>query len=713
MLATKNIFVFSIFLFFLLFSYPRSILAINSSKNDKDISETALDDELAWLKAESEYISIATKGLQKVSEAPSIVTVITAKEIEDMGARTLTDVLRIVPGFDIIKDGLSGITDFATRGVRSANANPTVKLHIDGHSINVPLDGSFTFFFDDLTLKNVRRIEIIRGPGSAIYGENAFLGVINIVTKDVKDIDGVKLSTGFGSHDTQEYNIEFGKSMYGIDISGLANFNNTNGLSDTIKEDAISSVPFARRFSKAPGDTDDSRNKLDLNLKLAFKNLEFKAKYMNRDIEPFVGTAFVLTDDGDLQFNYVMSELSYRSKPWDWLTISPRVYYDQYDMDLLGEAIGDGVFFPIDLNRDGDIERFPNGILGRAKATNRRLGSELQFDVDIKDNNKFTLGFEYKWERQDNVQFYANFDPGNGASLGGMQNVSDIGNWIRRVYRQIWALYIQDEWDITNNLGVTFGIRHDHYSDFEGTTNPRLGLTWNFMENATLKLLYGQAFRAPNFAELYTVNNPTVQGTPDMQPETIRTYEIGLNYKFAEWFDANVNYFFNVIRDQIGFRSKRRLIEPLVYDNLGGSNVQGVEFEIRSDLSAFWDNAYVFANYSYMDAESKGDPLWGVPKHKGNVGINANISKYVNANLHAFISDDRVRAQEDKRDDSPGYVLVNLTMTLKEFFKGMEVKASINNLLDKDYNDPSQLNTVPTDLPRPGRTFYIELGYEF
>ena len=181
----------------------------------------------------------------------------------------------------------------------------------------------------------------------------------------------------------------------------------------------------------------------------------------------------------------------------------------------------------------------------------------------------------------------------------------------------------------------------------------------------------------------------------------------------SENLRTNVNYFFNVIRDEIGNEQKGSPDEPLVFENLGGSNVQGVEFEVKADFPDLWNGVYLFANYSYLDAESKGDPLPDVPRHKGNIGLNVRITNYLNANIHTFISDSRARVEADTRDDSPGYALMNLTLAAKDFFKGLKVKASLFNLLDKKYDDPSQINTVPTDLPRPGRTFFLEFGYEW
>ncbi len=663
----------------------------------------ALKSDIELLNLES-IVTIASKREETASKAPSIVSVITAEDIENIGAGNLSDIFQTIPGFDIIKDAEFGVYRFGARGLQASDKK--IKVLIDGHSINMPFNGRATTFFDDLPLKNVKKIEVIRGPGAAIYGANAFLAVINIITKDVGDIDGVEVSSGFGSYDTQEYSVLFGKTLRNIDVSGFVDFYNTNGISESIKVDATT----GQAFSNTPGDTDDSRNKYDANIKMAYKDLKFMAKYMNKDTESFVGSNFVLTDEGENRYNYAMGEISYEFDINEKLKFKPRAYYDQYDMEFFAEALPDGFTTEEDLDNDGDLEVFPDGMLGKGVATNRRLGGELQFDYDLFENNSLTFGFNYEWERQDNVQLHANFDPLTNASLGSIQNVSEHTNWIREVNRQIWAIYFQDKWDLSDSLGLTLGVRHDHYSDFEGTTNPRIGLVWNFINNATIKLLYGQAFRAPSFAELYSINNPVLQGNPNLAPETIRTYEAGLDYKFSADFHANVNYFFNVIRDEINSGKRPSPNQPHIFENIGGSNIQGVEFEIKAD---FGDKTYAFANYTYQDAESKGDPVPDVPKHKGNVGVNFELTKYLNANLHAFISDDRARAEKDDRDDSPGYALLNLTLIAKEFFNDMKIKASLFNLLDKDYNDPAPINTIPTDLPRPGRTFFIELNYKF
>ncbi len=141
---------------------------LQSYTNGEDLSYP----DYSFAIANPDGLEIASKKEEDINKAPSIVTVIMAKEIEDMGARTITDVLRTVPGFDIVKDAAIGFEEVGTRGVQRSSEG--IKVYIDDHSINSPLDGQAFIFFDDLSLRNVKRIGVIRGPGSALYGANTF-----------------------------------------------------------------------------------------------------------------------------------------------------------------------------------------------------------------------------------------------------------------------------------------------------------------------------------------------------------------------------------------------------------------------------------------------------------------------------------------------------------------------------------------------------------
>jgi len=216
-----------------------SHLTETSSRDDENqpyrtstITEECLTETL-WFGFDEE-VTIATRHETQISKAPSIVTVITAEEIKNLGYRTFVEILRIVPGFEILKSGDTGVVVPAVRGITSSNK---VRLMLNGHFVNSPFTGSAFGRFDDFPVENIKKIEIIRGPGSAMYGENAFTAVINIITKDAKDIDGVKVSSGYGSFDTYEENVVFGKTYGKVDISGMLHYRQTSGFDGIVESD--------------------------------------------------------------------------------------------------------------------------------------------------------------------------------------------------------------------------------------------------------------------------------------------------------------------------------------------------------------------------------------------------------------------------------------------------------------------------------------------
>ena len=187
-------------------------LSYKDSNEEASSLETTIKEEFSteaiWLGFEKK-VTIATRHETPVGKAPSIVTVITAEEIKNLGYRTFVEVLRTVPGFEIKKGGNVGTTLPNARGLHFAGQ---IRLMLDGHLVNNPFRGEAFANFDNFPVENIKRIEIIRGPGSAVYGENAFSAVINIVTFDAKDINGCKVSSGYGSFDTYDENVVFGES---------------------------------------------------------------------------------------------------------------------------------------------------------------------------------------------------------------------------------------------------------------------------------------------------------------------------------------------------------------------------------------------------------------------------------------------------------------------------------------------------------------------
>ncbi len=170
---------------------------------------------------EEEELVIATRYKTPVRKAPAIATVITAREIRNMGARNLMDVFNTVSSIGISIDEF-GRDMFEVRGIRT-NTSEKILVMIDGHRLNEVYTGSaLANVYNDLPVENIKQVEIIRGPGSALYGANAFVAVINIITKDAADTDGIGVNAAGGSFNTKNINILSGGSYKGIVISGSA-----------------------------------------------------------------------------------------------------------------------------------------------------------------------------------------------------------------------------------------------------------------------------------------------------------------------------------------------------------------------------------------------------------------------------------------------------------------------------------------------------------
>ncbi|MGR3293535.1 MAG: TonB-dependent receptor plug domain-containing protein [Candidatus Scalindua sp.] len=681
-----RIFIFLNFALFLLLNLTLS----NYGNAYAQSKETGLEDMFAIF-TEEEIVVSALKRPRTVSKSPAIMSVITATQIKQMGFRTLVDVLKIVPGFYISMDE-TGEREIAVRGVLD-DASQKIKVLIDGHSINDAWRGGAMWNFNDLPVENIKKIEIIRGPGSALYGQNAFLAVVNIITKDTEDIDGFQVTTSGGSFSTQNYNLLFGKEYGDLKVSGFLDYFDTQGFSKKIEQDVL----FPAAASRSPGQSQNRKEKTDLNLKLSYHNLEAKVKYMKKRRKDYIGVGDALNEESILRDTYMFTEFTYKLSLSEKLNVTTKVYYDQYNYDPFFEQ-----------RPDGYRGRYPEGIKGQLRLKQRTIGFENQVNYKLFEGNELTFGLQYEWIHQHDIKFSKNSHPITDDNLTLVTDFTDDLPFTRKVTRHIYAFYLQDEWNITKDIDLTVGVRHDHFTRFGGATNPRVGLIWRFIEDAHLKLLFATAFKAPSFQELFLTNNSVKIGNPSLDPEKINTFEVGLGYNFTSRISANMNYFYNRIRDKIVLDTG----SPKQFQNGGGARIQGIEAEWKAD---FGNDNYMFANYTFQDAEDtrNRNRLPDVPVHSGNIGINAGFWKYANANLTTLFSGPRPREDGDTRRDIPGQALVNLTLIGRNFIDHLEVRGSVFNLFDKSYDDPAPKNTVPTDYPQQGRSFIIELRFEF
>ena len=659
-------------LFFICF-----VLFYSTALCGQEITEEFLFEEIPM-------VSIATQSEHEVLDAPGTVTVVTGEQLKKMGISTLGEYFSRVPGFatsiNYVRD-----TELEVRGIKTLFSEK-IKFMIDGHSVNSPHTGSAVRIFsefDIVPISYIKQVEIIRGPGSALYGTSAFLAVINIITKNPDDINGVsvkffKQEFGF---ETQE--ILFGNQWGDFGISGSMEFKDKDYEEVYIESDALGQSGYTNSYL-------DSK---DINLKTNYKDFTLFFKHYDKSKGPYVGYSYMLNDETNLDFTYSFAEINFEKQIFEKINFFSKVYYNNYDFDLFYEVI-------------------PNRNYVNVSYEDMNIGSEIRVDREVMDKHHVTLGaFFEKFERKKlGVR-------GNFLTLDEIldewfeiEGYSPLGNWNKYDAKQdIFALYFQDEInEIIDNVKLTIGCRYDNYSISGSSFNWRTGINWKVADNTTVKCLYGKAFRAPTFEELYNTTVETLVGNENLKPEIIQTVETGIYHYINDLIQIDINFFYSEIKDLISTSGVK-------YENTGEVESFGSEIEIKGHFNK---NAGYYANYSFADTEDKltGEDRPCVAKHKANIGGDFKIGQNININANFYVCGKKSRAKGDPRDDVDSYTKLDTTVLIQDLIPGLEISVSVKNLFDTTYYDPSP-NALTTgmysDFPVEGRLFSVSVEYKF
>ncbi|MCP4352382.1 MAG: TonB-dependent receptor [Desulfobacterales bacterium] len=690
-------------------------------------------------------VYIATKTETAVEEAPSIISVITGDEIRNMGARNIIDVLRTVPGFDLSHQGIYPMHMTYIRGITSISSEK-LKVMIDGHSIQ-PFWGEPELHFDRLPVTSIKKIEIIRGPGSALYGTGAFLGVVNIITKQGGD-EPSQAGVEGGSFDTARPYAELSYKEGDLKTYIFAEHYQTDGYDGTVGSDMGSAYPyFAPSGSR---EITDSLKHFTVQSNISYKNIYFSGFFQNADSEIPIGVNAVLTDEDDMDSYYGYGELGYKSPVTDSSSLMIRTYYDYSSMHLLYEVYPE--------ETAALYEGFPSdeGIYAETSGKWSVMGIEISGDYEPRPGFKMVAGASYEHLKQYDVGARANANITGRDSLevdgvdyppyeyfpGGLTDISENGNWNRNETRTVRACYLQGTAGLkklfslekkAEILAVTIGARYDDYDDVGYSANPRFGMVYAPSKKLWFKALYGTAFRAPKFTELYYDNTP-LKGNPGLKPEEIHTAEFLAGYKFSRIFSASVTGFYITAEDLIKLT---KLESEWTYDNAGEMQSHGMEAEFKA---VFGKNRYAYLNFTWQDVKdtshaqiiSEGGQVYtqedfspgNVPEFYGNIGVSYGFTENIIAGLSLNYvgekerSEERVWAGDTLTDDSGDPVddrwLVNASLTFKNFpVRGTEFQISGFNLLDQDHRDPDISGFIENDIPRPRATFYGRISYSF
>jgi len=617
----------------------------------------------------------ASKHMQRTSEAPSSVTVVTRDEIQKYGYRTLADVLRSVRGFYVTYDRLYdylGVRGFGRLG----DWNSRVLVLIDGHRINSNVNDQAllgTEFPLDVDL--IERIEIVRGPGSSLYGSNAVFAVINVITRKPSQMKGLELSFEPASFGTYGGRATFGGKVRGVEmlLSGSA-------------ENSAGQDLFFPEF-----DTPPDNNGLAVNMD-NFDTVSALAVFSFRGLTAQVlyGTRQKRTPTAafDNQFNnprfqsrdeQEYFDLSYQRTLAEKWQLVVRTSWDQVRLVApQATPLPDGSIAPDEYLSHGDW-----------------WTGEIHLSRTFLEKHTVTFGSEERDNTRQEQDFFA-------APVNTTFRSSPTGS--------IAAVYGQDEFAITSKLTFDAGLRYDHYSGIRGSTNPRLGLIYHPWGHTSLKALYGTAFRAPDAFEIYPVAGAAFEYNPQLAAETERTLEAVAEQELGHHFTVSGSVFQNRIRNLITeeFDPNTNL---LVYRNAQRANATGTEEEFRAHWAGGWE---AITSFTFVDADDGGPAdgkLDNSPRHMAKLNVIAPLLRQrLFAGLDAQYTGQRPTLAGNLLG---GFPLFNVTLLSHAWSRHLDLSASLYNALDRKYADPAPPSAPEDSIQQDGRNFRVKITARF
>jgi iron complex outermembrane receptor protein len=684
------------------------------------LAASAEDPLLLMLSGDEQLVSLATGSPRPVSKAPSTATVITADDIKATGSTDLSEVLETVPGLHVSRTGGDWLPLYSIRGILT-RYNPEVLVMVNGIPITNAFAGDRGRLIGGFPLEHISRIEVIRGPGSALYGAEAVSGVINIVTKTAAEIDGTETGLRAGSFRSYDGWIQHGGKWGDVDVAAYLRLGHTDGFSGTIAADAQTrrDVIDHTRASNAPGPVNVGYDSIDARLDLSYDKWRFRTGYIGR---PDLGTGTGVSDALDQQAkgnaHYANADLTWHDAKFsdNWDVAAQASYYDVADALSQLALLPAGSSLPLRLPGGASSTI---GMVGQPQHWERHERLSLSALYAGFERHKLRLGVGhnlddmYKVSERKNFNFVgiAPYCLDLSCSIVTATQANGLIFQTPHSRRSLYA-YVQDEWFLAPDWYLTAGVRHDHYSDFGGTTNPRVAVVWDTAYNLTSKLMFGRAFRAPSFIEQYNINNPAALGNPNLKPETISTTELAFAWQAQPNLKTGLNLFHYRMKDVIRFVANTGAAGSTA-QNAGNQHGNGVELEFTWDAM---DTLRLAGNYSYQRSidENTNKDAGLAPHHHAYLRADWRFVPGWTLSGQVNRVADRLRQATDSRPKIADYTTADLTLRTGELRKDWELAFSVRNIFNVDAREPtadSSATSIPNDLPLPGRSLYLELRH--
>ena len=661
---------------------------------------------------------VAASGYeQHASAAPSSVTVVTAEEIRLLGHRTLNDILRSMRGVYVVNDrnyGYTGMRGFLLPG----DYNSRVLLLIDGRRVNDAVYGQAPVGLEfPLSVDDIERVELIRGPGSAIHGSNAFLAVVNVITKSGRDLGGVRASVEGGAlaptlgapRDDRRFlpravrgSLAYGERLLSDELelylSGSFHahggqpelyFPEFDGATDAT---CVDHRTLAEIACDGVARGNDGEVAGLVFAKLGFRGLTVSGGLLHRNKD--VATAAFETIFNDPAFYTIddngFVDLAYETELSSDLELRARIFFHHYYY---------AADYPYDYREESDAGAPLDElrVINREKTFAQTVGAATQvthrFDWPGAAVDELVTSVGLDAESRFN-QHQRNFDLGPG----GMVYLDDDRS------SDLVGAFGQVEARLLRRLRLHAGGRLDYYADAFGlTANPRVAAVYTPGAQTHIKALYGTAFRAPSAYERF-YSGVQLAPSPDLEPERIRTVEGIIERYLSDEVRLLVAGYWYRVHDLI-VQSQGEGGLPQYLNQPGDITAHGVEFEFQGRWSDFQSRM----SYSWHRAEDeRGERLVNSPRQLVKLALIAPLGAGVVGALEGIFTDERTNFRG--AEISP-FFISNLQLTRADVAPGLTASLSVRNLFDVAHAHPGSRDHRQDRIPQERRTIWLELTY--
>lgn len=686
----------------------------------------------------AEVIS-ASRKVQKKNEAAGSVIVITSDIISRRGYRTLEEVLEDVPGIDFTTKQPEGEypTHFISRGITDVGQT-NMLIIVDGVIRNDVSNGWMEHIGFDFPLIDVERIEVIFGPGSSLYGANAYAGIIYIITKNAYEIarkKQIESRVSYGSNNTVSpevyYSAKFKNSLrlqatlqwyFTEGDRGISRPDPGNYFHNNNEPDSVMTTEFGKIVNeKFNGKT----NKLDdgFNNSINDMHMKFIANHGNFTL----GATYWVRNEG-LGSEVVGYEYFANTEGIPYMAVhSGKTFFTKYEFDLNRHLHSLSLFsyrntrilpqtsFLYTYQYQSVDNGIDSAVSDKLKAyfgDGSSIRFEQQFNLNIREVNELIFGFHAESQTRQYAGISLGSSPDQSSTIVGSTYPTEKLSVVPVYYSGNLSVFVQDETRFTDKYILTAGIRYDYDADFGSVFIPRIAFVASPVRNLSIKLLNGKAFKAPTIFQLYD----EWRGNVNLKPQYITTNEMEIALKTDKRINFRGNFYFSDIRNNIVVAENPDTIavpigpngeKETYYQNAGEYSISGAS--LFADMQIF-KMMIISMNYSYT-MRDKWQEIDNIAMNKFNISLNYNLKGNYNFNLRAnFVG--KVKAPltnlyfyektstsisnvgydyvTEKNPDGylESHTLFHFTFTVKNiFWKGImfEPQIIIRNLLNTHY----------------------------